>query len=55
MVLVAFGLSAWAMTQGEFQPGTRRGLFSLVLVVLLLAGVIVSSTRLTHLNLPPNT
>ncbi len=52
---VGFGLSAFAMTQGEFQDGTRRGMFSLVLALLVLAGVVLSSIKLTHLNLPPNT
>ena len=35
-MLTGFATAAFAMTQGEFQPATRRGLFSLIVVLLLL-------------------
>ncbi len=52
---VGFSLTAFAMTQGDFQTGTRRGLFSLLLALLVLAALVLSGMKLTHLHLPPNT
>lgn len=52
---MGFAVSAFAMTQGEFQPGTRRGLFSLVLALAVLAILVFSGVKMTHLTLPPNT
>jgi hypothetical protein len=54
-VLVAFGLTSFAMTQPEFQVSTRRGLFSLVLALALLAVLVWSGVSFDHLHLPPNT
>ena len=43
------------MSQGEFRPGTRHGVFSLVLAVVLLSLLFLSGLTLTHINLPPGT
>jgi hypothetical protein len=42
------------MTQDEFQPSTRRGLFSLLMALAVLAVLVYSGLHLTHLHLPPN-
>lgn len=42
------------MTQGEFQVGTRRGLFSLGLALLVLVLLAWSGLRFDHLHLPSN-
>ena len=42
------------MTQGEFQPATRRGLFSLILALAVVALFVWSGVTFDHLNLPPN-
>ena len=55
VVVVGFTLSVFAFNQGEFQPATRKGLLSLVIVLLLAAGLGVLALRLDHLNLPPGT
>ena len=54
VVTVAVGLvfSAFAFNQGEFQPGTKRGLFSLVVVVLFISVLGVLAFHMDHLNLP---
>jgi hypothetical protein len=54
-VAVGFLSTAFAMTQGEFQPGTRRGLASLIAALLLLAALFLSGISFTHINLPPGT
>ena len=54
-VAVAFTFVAFAMNQGEFRPATRRGLFSLVLVLVVGAVLALTAIRLDHLNLPPGT
>lgn len=43
------------MTQGEFQVGTRRGLFSLVLALLMLVLLAWSGLTFDHLHLPAST
>ena len=52
-VAIGFTFAIFALNQGEFQPATRKGLASLVTVVLLAAILGVLATRLDHLNLPP--
>ena len=52
-VVLGFGASAFAMSQGEFQPTTRRGLVSLVLALFVLAVLLYSGKTLVHLHLPP--
>jgi flagellin-like protein len=47
-----FTLAAFAMTQGEFQPETRRGLASLIGVLLLVGIVVLSALKLNHVVLP---
>ena len=54
-MLTGFAASAFAMTQGEFQPSTRRGLFSLVLALLVVAAFFVAGINFDHLHLPPGT
>ncbi|MGI8610468.1 MAG: hypothetical protein ACR2MY_14800 [Candidatus Dormibacteria bacterium] len=54
-MLFGFAASAYAMTQGEFQPATRRGLVSLALALAVLAVLLVSGWQLDHLHLPPGT
>jgi len=44
--------AAFAMTQGEFQPATRRGLASLVVVLLVTAGTFAAALKLNHVILP---
>jgi hypothetical protein len=51
-VAAGFVFSAFAFNQGEFQPGTKRGLFSLVVVVLFVTILGVVAFQLDHLNLP---
>jgi hypothetical protein len=51
-VAVGFVFSAFAFNQGEFQPGTKRGLFSLVVVVLFITILGVLAFRMDHLSLP---
>lgn len=51
-VALGFTLSAFAFNQGEFQPGTRRGLFSLVVVLAALVVLGVLAFHLDHLDLP---
>jgi len=51
-VAVGFVFSAFAFNQGEFQPGTKRGLFSLVVVLLLIAVLGVVAFHTDQLNLP---
>jgi hypothetical protein len=41
------------MTQGEFQPSTRRGLFSLTMALVVLGVLLYSGRTLVHLHLPP--
>lgn len=41
--LTGFTMSAFAMTQGEFRQATRRGLVSLVIILLAIACLLVSS------------
>jgi hypothetical protein len=53
VVAGAFALSAFAVVQGPFQGGTRKGLFSLLVTTLLLGLLFWSALRLNHLNLPP--
>ena len=50
---LGFGAAAFAMTQGEFQPTTRRGLVSLLLALFVLAVLLYSGKTLVHLHLPP--
>jgi hypothetical protein len=45
-------VSIFAFNQGEFQPGTKRGLFSLVVVLAFIAVLGVVAYQLDHLNLP---
>lgn len=47
-----FTFAAFAMNQGEFQPSTRRGLFSLVMVLVAIAALSLLALHLDHLNLP---
>ena len=54
-MLTGFATAAFAMTQGEFQPGTKRGLFTLIVILLLLTVMILSGRTLTHIHLPPGT
>jgi uncharacterized membrane protein YadS len=54
-VALGFTFSAFAMSQGEFQPATRWGLLSLVLALLLAVVLGVLAFHLDHLNLPPGT
>jgi len=54
-MLTGFAAAAFAMTQGEFQPGTRRGLFSLILVLLVVVLLFLTGKSLTHITLPPGT
>jgi hypothetical protein len=54
-VVIGFTLSVFAFNQGEFQPATRKGLLSLVVVLLLAVVLGVIAVRLDHLNLPPGT
>ncbi len=51
-IAIGFVFSAFAFNQGEFQPGTRKGLFSLVVVVLLITVLGVLAFHADHLNLP---
>jgi hypothetical protein len=51
-VAVGFVVSAFAFNQGEFQAATKRGLFSLVVVVLALTVMALLAFQLDHLNLP---
>jgi hypothetical protein len=51
-VAVGFTFAAFAMNQGEFQPSTRRGLVSLVVVLAIAAVLGVMAYQLDHLNLP---
>ncbi len=51
-VALGFTLSVFAFNQGEFQPGTRRGLFSLGMVLLVLVVFGLLAFQLDHLNLP---
>ena len=43
------------MSQGEFQPATKRGLASLIVVVLLLVLLFFTGKEWTHITLPPGT
>jgi hypothetical protein len=52
-VAIGFTFSIFALNQGEFQPATRKGLLSLVTVVLLAVVLGLLAVRLDHLNLPP--
>jgi hypothetical protein len=52
-VVIGFTFSVFALNQGEFQPATRKGLLSLVMVLLLAAVLGVLAVRLDHVNLPP--
>jgi hypothetical protein len=49
----AVALATFAMVQGPFQETTRRGLFSLAAVVVLLGLLFWSALRLDQLHLPP--
>lgn len=49
---LGFALFAFAMTQPEFHASTRRGLFSLVLALVVLALLVWSGINFDHLNLP---
>ncbi len=40
-IAVGFAFSGLAMTQGAFQPGTRWGLVSLAVILLLVAALFV--------------
>jgi hypothetical protein len=51
-VAISFALSAFAMTQGPFLPDTRRGLLSLVGVVLVGTALFVLAFQLDHPTLP---
>jgi hypothetical protein len=51
-VAVGFVFSAFAFNQGEFQPGTKRGLFSLVVVVIFVSILGALAFQMDHLNLP---
>lgn len=51
-VAISFALSAFAMTQGPFQPQTKRGLLSLVGVLVVGAALFVVAFRLDHPTLP---
>ena len=53
-VTVGFLTTAFAMSQGEFRPGTRFGVFSLVLALVLLVALFLSGINFTHLSLPSN-
>jgi hypothetical protein len=52
-VALGFTFAAFALNQGEFQLSTKRGLLSLVLVLVLVAVLGVLAFQLDHLNLPP--
>ena len=54
-MLTGFAAAAFAMTQGEFQPGTKRGLFSLILALLVLVLLFLTGREWTHITLPPGT
>jgi hypothetical protein len=54
-MLTGFATAAFAMTQGEFQPATKRGLFTLIVVLLLLVLLFVTAKSWTHITLPPGT
>jgi hypothetical protein len=45
-------VAIFAFNQGEFQAATKKGLFSLVVVVLLLAVLGLLAFNFDHLNLP---
>ena len=49
---IGFAASAFALTQGEFQPATRSGLVSLVIALILLAVLLFSGLTWDHLHLP---
>jgi hypothetical protein len=51
-VAIGFIFSAFAFNQGEFQPGTKRGLLSLVVVVLFISILGVLAFQMDHLDLP---
>jgi multisubunit Na+/H+ antiporter MnhB subunit len=48
----SFVLMAFAMTQGEFEPETRRGLVSLTVVLILAVLLFVLAKALDHPGLP---
>jgi hypothetical protein len=54
-VALGFTFAAFALNQGEFQPATKRGLLSLVVVLVAAAALGVLAFHLDHLNLPPAT
>ena len=49
---VSFTAAAFAMTQGELQPSTRRGLLSLTVVLVVVALPFLSANGFDHLALP---
>jgi hypothetical protein len=51
-VSAGFVVSVFAFNQGEFQPGTKRGLVTLVAVVVFITVLTVLAFQLDHLNLP---
>jgi hypothetical protein len=52
-IALGFTFAAFALNQGEFQPATKRGLVSLVVVLMLAAVLGVLAFHLDHLTLPP--
>ena len=52
VVFGGFVFAAFAMSQGEFQPETRRGLASLVGVLALTGLVLLAALKLNHIKLP---
>ena len=52
-VIIGFTFAVFALNQGEFQPETRKGLMSLVTVLVLAVVLGGLAIQLDHLNLPP--
>jgi hypothetical protein len=52
VVALSFAVAAFAFTQGPFQPTTRRGLLSLSVVLVVVAGLFMLALRLDHPMIP---
>lgn len=50
-VVIGFLFSVLALRQGEMQKGTKRGLLSLALTLVLLAALFLIAFRFDHLEL----
>jgi len=50
---VGFVASAFALTQGAFQPATKRGLASLLVVLIILVCLYVAALNLDHVAVTP--